>query len=236
MPGFMAQVLERLERLEASSSRAPDSGLASAVSEVASFSLADGRTGRARTALDSGSSVKSQLRSRKTNTPFPPRRGSRLSPEADAASSVGDGDDAEGARVTEAPGDGRIAEEVVSRMRANHRSALDYVWSLNFSNQRAGHEARRTAQALDALMREGVPLHLEGMEILVRNLAGVCEADKRGDPTVLEGLEWALPQDIVPRSVLRTVLKDAKRRNELKPKNKPAPRPNDKGKQGAGKQ
>jgi len=123
----------------------------------------------------------------------------------------------------------------MSNIRANHRSALDYVRSIDFSDQRSMHEARRTAQAIDALIREGVPLHLEGMEILVRSLAGVVEADKLGEPAVLAGMEWQPPQDIVPRSVLRTVLKDAKRRKELKTK-KPAPRdPKKTGQHGAGK-
>jgi hypothetical protein len=154
-----------------------------------------------------------------------------------------DDDDDVGAspKTAEAPGDGRIAEVVMARLRTSHRSALDYVRHLDFGNPRAGHEARRTAQALDALIKEGVPLHFEGMEILVRNLVGVCEADRFGDTCILEGLEWALPQDVVPSAVLRTVMKDAKRRKELKPKPQrgsvpPAPRdPKKAGQPGAGK-
>ena len=68
----------------------------------------------------------------------------------------------------------------------------------------------------DLLVQNGAPLHWTGMEALLRNLAGVCESDKLGDPSVIEGLEWAPPQDIVPRNVLRMVMRDAKRRKELK--------------------
>ena len=163
-----------------------------------------------------------------TTTPYPPRRppmafAPRFDEGADGDSSDDQFEDSSRRQSTavEAAGDGRIAEQVMASLLAHHRSALDYVRSVQFSNLRAGHEARRTAQALDALRREGVPLHFEGMEILVRNLCGVVEADKHGDPSLLEGLEWALPQDIVPRSVLRTVMKDAKRRNQLKPKSAP---------------
>ena len=75
------------------------------------------------------------------------------------------------------------------------------------------------------------------MEALLRNLAGVCEADKMGDTAILEGLEWAPPQEIVPRTILRTVMKDVKRRNELKAKKKkPAAADPKKGQPGAGKQ
>jgi hypothetical protein len=232
----------RLDRLESApraevKSVGPDSGLAEAVASVASYR--GGRPGGASTfasrSASAAVSAKEQLRSRVKPTPFPPRRSLGLDDDFDEA-----GDDEEGASVDAAApnGDDRLAGVLMANIRANYRSALDYVRSIDFSNQRAGHEARRTAQAIDALLREGVPLHFDGMEILVRNLAGVVEADKSADPSVLTGMEWQPPQDIVPRSVLRTVLKDAKRRKELKPK-KPTPAPRDpkkNGQQGAGKQ
>ena len=35
------------------------------------------------------------------------------------------------------------------------------------------------------------------------------------DPSLLEELEWAPPEAIVPRDILRTVMKDTKRRRDL---------------------
>lgn len=240
--------LERLEKAPSSAGPGADvvSDLEEAVAEVASYRR--GRSGGASyvapqgsgsAVASSGGSIKDQLRRRKT-TPFPPRRQpfSFGDPYADRDS---DDDDAgRPARDVELTGDGRLAEVLMSNLRANYRSAMDYVRSVDFSNQRAAHEARRTAQAIDALLRDGVPLHFEGMEILVRNLTGVVEADKLGESAVLTGMEWQPPQDIVPRSVLRTVLKDAKRRKELKPKktsrSEPASRdPKKGGQQGAGR-
>lgn len=241
--------LERLEKSPAHGEPAPSAGpgLADAVAEVASYR--QGRPGGASSFTTrvppagptSGGSIKDQLRRRKT-TPFPPQRqplgfGDPYADRDSDDDDVGRG----GARDGELTGDGRLAEVLMSNLRANYNSALDYVRSVDFSNQRAAHEARRTAQAIDALLREGVPLHFEGMEILVRNLTGVVEADKLGESAVLTGMEWQPPQDIVPRSVLRTVLKDAKRRKELKPKKTPKSEPASRdpkkgGQQGAGRQ
>ena len=233
----------RLERLESGPPQdAP--GVADAVASVASYR--GGRAGGASASAPGASatptsrvSAKEQLRRRKV-TPFPPTPRLDFRVPYDGRDSE---DEAGGVDVKteDCPGDGRLAEVLMANILANHRSALDYVRSIDFSNQRSAHEARRTAQAVDALLREGVSLQLEGMEILVRNLAGVVEADKLGEPAVLTGMEWQPPQDIVPRSVLRTVLKDAKRRKELKPKKaaKPTPAPRDPkkgGQQGAGKQ
>lgn len=234
--------LERLERKEPAAAQTADEepDVAGAVAAVASYR--GGRPGGASTFAPRAhaGSAKEQLRRRKT-TPFPPRR-DQLAFD-DFAGDRDSGDDDAGGSTTagDITGDGRLAEVLMANMRANHRSALDYVRATDFSNLRAAHEARRTAQAIDALLREGVPLSFEGMEILLRNLAGVVEADRLGEPAVLTGMEWQPPQDIVPRSVLRTVLKDAKRIKEMKPKRptKPTPAPRDPkkgGQQGAGKQ
>ena len=244
----MSARLDRLEKSPAHAGPGADAGpgLADAVAEVASYR--QGRPGgassfapRAPVGPPAGGSIKDQLRRRKT-TPFPPRRQplSFGDPYADRDSDDDDGA-GRGTGDVDLTGDGRIAEVLMSNLRANYNSALDYVRSVDFSNTRAMHEARRTAQAIDALLREGVPLHFEGMEILVRNLTGVVEADKLGESAVLTGMEWQPPQDIVPRSVLRTVLKDAKRRKELKPKKTPKSEPASRdpkkgGQQGAGRQ
>ena len=227
----------RLRQLE--TSRTPDGPgadagprLAAAVAEVASYR--GGRPGgssssasRVPSGPTSGGSVKDQLRGRRT-TPFPPHRRPLHFGDPYADRDSDDEDAGRAGRDIELNGDGPIAEVLMSNIRANYNSALDYVRSIDFHNQRAAHEARRSAQAVDALLRQGVPLHYEGMEILVRNMTGVVEADKLNESAVLTGMEWQPPQDVVPRSILRTVLKDAKRRGKIKPR-KPDPKNGDKG-------
>ena len=221
------------------SKSAPD--LADAVAAVSSYrggrpGGASAFTTRARVAPTPTASAKEQLR-RPKPTPFPPGRPLRF----DAPYHGDDSDDDSKTATTTAagvcPGDGRVAEELMANILNNYRSALDYVRSIDFKNQRSGHEARRTAQAIDAFVREGVSLHYEGMEILVRTLAGVVEADNYGEPAILTEMEWQPPQEIVPRAMIRTVLKDVKRRREIKPKKQPASRDQKNGGQqgGAGK-
>jgi hypothetical protein len=109
--------------------------------------------------------------------------------------------------------------------QSGHRTVLDHVRAFDFKNSRSGHECRRAAQTIDALMDEGTRLSMTGMEILFRTVAGLMVADEYGDPTLLEGLEWAPPEAIVPRDILRTVMQDAKRRRDLVPKAKAGPTP-----------
>ena len=123
--------------------------------------------------------------------------------------------------------DDLVAPLILDRMlSAGHATAIGYVRSVNFNNTRMAHEARRTAQAIDALRGGDTELCLE---ILVRTLSGLQLADEYQDPSLLAEMEWAPPESVVPRDVLRTLIKDAKRRKNLKPK-KPAAGgpPNDK--------
>jgi hypothetical protein len=108
----------------------------------------------------------------------------------------------------------------MANLLKGHRSATDFVRYVSFNKERAAHEARRTAQAIDSLVADGVPLTLEGMEILVRNMVAVYEADKRNDTGILDSLEWAPPEDVVPRDIMRTVIKDTKRNEKFKQKPK----------------
>jgi hypothetical protein len=115
--------------------------------------------------------------------------------------------------------DDRIAGIIWRRMvQGGHRTALDYVRRYEFKNARSGHEARRVAQAIDALMSEKVSPAFLGMEILFRTLAGLQLADESADATLLDEMEWAPPEAIVPRDIFRTIVKDARRRRDLKPK------------------
>jgi len=115
--------------------------------------------------------------------------------------------------------DDRIAHILYRRMRqGGHRKVLDHVRAVDFKNSRSRHECRRSAQAIDAFLAAGIPLEETGMEILFRTVAGLMLSDEYGDPTLLEEMEWAPPEAIVPRDILRTVMKDARRRRGLAPK------------------
>jgi hypothetical protein len=104
--------------------------------------------------------------------------------------------------------------------QSGHRTVLDHVRAVDFKDQRSLHECRRTAQAIDALLAAGIPLAETGIEILFRTIAGLTLSDEYGDPTLLEEMEWAPPEAIVPRDILRTVMTNAKRRRDLAGKKK----------------
>ena len=126
--------LDRLERAPAKAdpSNEAGSGLERAVAEVASFRF--GRPGGAPpfavpAGATPGRSVKDQLR-RGRSTPFPPGPQSRWFSDAYAGHDS-DADDADRTNGdTDVTGDGRIAEVLMANLRANYRSALDYVLSL----------------------------------------------------------------------------------------------------------
>ena len=120
--------------------------------------------------------------------------------------------------------EGRAADVIMARVLRDHGSALNFVRNVEFKNLRNRHEARRVAQAIDAYRREGIDTSYEGTEILVRTLAGLYKSDQLGSPGILEQLEWAPPEDILPRSMLRRAIKDNKAQAKLRPtpKNTPA--------------
>ena len=143
-----------------------------------------------------------------------------------------DDDSADGSKSTRL--DGFIAPLILQRIReGGHHSINAYVRSIEFRNLRAAHEARRTAQAIDALRKGDLD---ECLEILVRTLAGLQLVNEHQEPALLEEMEWAPPESVVPRDVLRTLLKDAKRRKNLKPKKPAAAQPNNRAGAGAGGQ
>ena len=66
------------------------------------------------------------------------------------------------------------------------------------------------------MLRDGVSLDCEGMEMLARNIAGLWVADEHQDATLLEVMEYAPPQRIIPPQVQRTLLKDAEKLKKLR--------------------
>lgn len=95
-----------------------------------------------------------------------------------------------------------------------------------FKNSRNGHEARRIAQVLDALVRLNIDYDTDAMEICVRILMGLCQADTFSDPSYLDVMEWAPPTDPMPRELLRQFQKGVKRRAQLKKSSATTPAPN----------
>jgi hypothetical protein len=112
--------------------------------------------------------------------------------------------------------DRRLASVLYGRMMEHHTSVLDFVRRREFKSQRSFHEARRIAQAVDALVKDGARLRWTGMEMLLRNLSGICEADRLDEVGILEAFELRPPQQLLPRQVLRTVLKDVARAKKLR--------------------
>lgn len=165
------------------------------------------------------------------------RRGRDRRVQMDSSdSSDSDGDEETKGRRTSSRSktvaDERIAATVLKRLLKNHTSAVAFVRSNEFKNSRNMHEARRTAQAIDAFLREGVSAKFEGMEILVRALTGLYKSDQHSQPSLLEELEWAPPEDILPREIFRVVAKDAARRTKQTTKSKPQAPPKGAGAKG----
>jgi hypothetical protein len=85
-----------------------------------------------------------------------------------------------------------------------------------WKTQRNKHECMAIAQAVDALLKEGVPKTATGVEILLRRLAGVHLADSTGSWQVADSVAWN-PQgnSLLPRDEVRRAFKDADQMNRL---------------------
>ena len=110
----------------------------------------------------------------------------------------------------------RLAQEIMHNILRNYESASSYVRSLQFKKERNFHEARRLAQVIDSARSVHTDLSLDFMEMLLRNFAGVCEVDKYNNPGLLEQIEYAPPQQLIPRDFFRAFAKDAKRDANMK--------------------
>ena len=135
-----------------------------------------------------------------------------------------------GKQAVATSGTPRIAKIIMKNILANYGSASEYVRFFRFKKDRNHHEARRLAQVIDSARSAGMSFQLDFMEMLLRNLAGICEVDKYNNPSLLEKIEFAPPDELIPRDVFRAFTKDAKRDAEMrkaatkapkKPKNPP---------------
>ena len=80
--------------------------------------------------------------------------------------------------------------------------------------------ARAICMKLAVLLRWRTSLCARGTpfpEMLMRTVAGLYMSDLHEDVSLLEELEWCPPQALVPRDVVRSVLKDVKRKQQLQP-------------------
>jgi hypothetical protein len=123
--------------------------------------------------------------------------------------------------VTEPEPRERIAPATWANISSMYGSASNWVRFTPFNNARNQHECRRLADALDHLVRDGVPLASTGMEILVRALTGVQYADHRKDQRALEEIEWTPPGTILPHAFIQQVQKDGARRLKLEAHSSP---------------
>ena len=58
-------------------------------------------------------------------------------------------------------------------------------------------------------------VHDDCAEIALRTIAGLVEANQHDLPNLVERMEWAPPESLVPRSVLRVAVKDMQREDAL---------------------
>lgn len=115
----------------------------------------------------------------------------------------------------------RIAPATWANISSMYGSASNWVRFTPFNNARNQHECRRLADAVDHLVRDGVPLVSTGMEILIRALTGVQYADQRKDQRALEEIEWTPPGTILPHAFIQQVQKDGARRLKLEAHSSP---------------
>jgi hypothetical protein len=106
----------------------------------------------------------------------------------------------------------RLASVLYAHIRdTNHASCVEYVEKAKLDG-RPYHEARRLAQAIDAFIGEGVSLHTEGLEILLRALTGVVFSEQEGNKKLLDHVEWNPPGGSLPPKLAEAFIKVEARR------------------------
>ena len=105
----------------------------------------------------------------------------------------------------------RWAAALLQHVRNQHFDRLT-AWVLASSmTGRPLHEARRAAQAFDALLASGVPISNEGMEILIRTVTGIMYAEEHSNAKLLHQMEWNPPGAAVPIELSLLLMKQASR-------------------------
>ena len=103
----------------------------------------------------------------------------------------------------------RVADAVLEQVRL-YGSLQAWVRMTEWVQQRNKYECEAIAQAVDALIKEGVPSSTLGVEILLRRLNGVHLADRYGSWEVCSAVQWSGPSNtLLPRDELTRVFKEA---------------------------
>jgi len=106
----------------------------------------------------------------------------------------------------------RIAPHVLRETLRTHRTFTAWCRNVDWRSSRNRHEVSSLCAVLDALLaEEAIPLIEKsvGIEVLVRRLVGVHHVDQGSDWAVAKALEWDTPGTMVPRSVLKSALREA---------------------------
>lgn len=111
----------------------------------------------------------------------------------------------------------RLAPALLDNMLREGRGKVEeYVRLQPVKKDRDAHECRRIAQMLDALLESGIDLSHDAVEMGARNIAGLLLADAHERHDLIEQMELLPPASIVPRAILRNLIKDADRATRFK--------------------
>lgn len=109
----------------------------------------------------------------------------------------------------------RIASAILDRC-SQYGSVLSWVKVTEWRNTRNKHECEAIAQALDAMLAEGIRSTSLSMEILLRRLSGVHLADTTGEWKACDAVVWnSTGNSLLPRDEVKRALKDAETMKRL---------------------
>jgi hypothetical protein len=154
----------------------------------------------------------------------PPNRG--LDDEGDSSGS--DDDRRRRVRRARPKTDGvRLATSIHAAILDEHKNAKEYVRYYDFKKERNRKEAERIASYLDEALRIPLSLKQDLMEMLLRNLAALCEVDRTSNTALLDKMALRPPKQLIPMDYFRAITKDVERdekvfktANRTFPKNK----------------
>jgi hypothetical protein len=139
------------------------------------------------------------------------RRGSASDSSSDREGSGADDDDDAGTnRAVAGAGGERLAQTVLAQA-AHAGSVKQWVRLHEWKHERNRRESETIAYAVDAFLAEGVVAsESDGMEILLRRLAGVELADATGKWSAADALSFtSFGSSLLPRRVQRRTMRDA---------------------------
>ena len=110
----------------------------------------------------------------------------------------------------------RMARKIVKSVKGDHGSFKKWVQGCTWRTDRNRREAMSLARAMDAFIKEGIPTHSEGVEIIVRRLVGVQLADEKNNWTFCTSMEWGtIGHSLIDMGDLSDLIKTANRLEKL---------------------